>query len=338
MLHQDGMDLYANVADFAMNYSLVSNLSLSTTGGRFGGGALVISNYNSKITYSFSSNQTEIWVGFAVYVNSGQSYGVLLGIVGASGVEATFNYDPATSTLTVYRGDGSVSLKSESFPLGNEIWHWVEFHYLMSSTNGTMEAWLDGTQVINVTGVNTTYYNSSSFVGVYICTSDNGYSLYTAYVDDLYILNTSGSVNNGRLGDSRIITLEATSDASPNNGTPYSGSTHYGAIDEAQWSSSNYLTITNTSGQEELFGFASMAISPQNIWNVRVLSVAEKTDSGAASAEMVVSSSGVVANGGSQSVLTSWSVLDGLFSVDPNTSSQWTTSAVNSLKAGYKVP
>ena len=117
-----------------------------------------------------------------------------------------------------------------------------------------------------------------------------------------------------------------------------SGGNHYSCVNETSWDTSSYITMTNTSGQEELYGLGSLPVTPSSITAVKVALVCEKTDAGAASLETVISSSGVTANGASKALTTGWGRVADLYTTDPNTSAAWTGSGVNAVKAGYKVP
>jgi hypothetical protein len=190
---------------------------------------------------------------------------------------------------------------------------------------------------MNLTNVNTSQYSNTLFSAITLGSSLNNNAVI-GYYDDWYILNTQGSTNTTRLGDSRIETLLPNSDAGPNNGTPSTGSSHYAMIDAAQNNGgSNYITIANTSGQEELFGENSLSRSPSTVFAVKVLNIVKKTDAGNCNGNSIIVSNGVSSIANSTPLLTSFSSTVGIFETDPNTSSAWTTSGVNASNAGFKI-
>jgi len=336
IIHMDGFDSYASLGDLGMEYG-VSGSNFSTSAGRFGGGAYGAGGYGQHINRSIA-NISEVWTGFAFQFLSGSSNGQssILIFQSASGVEAELCYAPGVNTLAAYRGDLQASLGTVSWTPGPN-YHWIEVHYKMSASVGIFEVWIDGVQVLNITGANTTQYGSSSFNVVALGNEYSGENM-SCYYDDWYILDPNTSPNTARLGDSKIETLTPASDATPNNGTPSSGSSHFAMVDESQWSSANSLTLANTSGQEELFGMGTLSSTPANVWAVRVLGVAEKTDAGACNLEAVCVSGGTEADGPSVPLLTGYSHVSGIFQTDPNTSAEWTYSGVNAMKSGFKVP
>ena len=102
--------------------------------------------------------------------------------------------------------------------------------------------------------------------------------------------------------------------------------------------STSTITIANTSGQEELFGMGSLAGTPATVHAVKVTIVVEKTDGGTCNGESVVSSSGTAAEGASTSLLTTFSVVGGIFETDPHTSAAWAYGAVNAMECGFQIP
>lgn len=351
LIHMDGFDSYAVIADLSQEYSPTTLYNFSTTAGRFGGGALYLNSGNSSNGSSEWMGKTlptataEVWTGCAVNSISGAtSNGVMMNFLSASGLEVQILYNQVSGTWSVYRGqygNGGTQLGSSiTATLSVGVYHWVEFHFVISGTVGVVEIWIDGVQVLNLTGVNTSYSGATTVTALYLGGGFYSYGVgaIKAYFDDWYILNTSGSHNNTRLGDSRIETLKPTSDAGPNNGTPSTAGSHYAMVNENQWASTNTITITNTSGQEELFGMSSLSGSPSTVNAVRVLAVAEKTDAGACSLEGVISSSSTVGVAAMNALATSYQHNYAIFETDPHTSAAFTASSINAMKVGVEVP
>jgi hypothetical protein len=338
LIHMDGFDLYTpnnNASDLGFQYA-GWNGGIGTNSGRFGQGSFLSNSEYSFLQYVFPSPQIEIWTGFAVkiaYPTNNQQ--PIFSIFSASGREAEFWY--GNSTWYSYRGQSQVLLGSATVSLTPNSFHWVEFHYLISSTVGVMEIWIDDTQISNLTAINTTAFNNTSFTSVTLggnITNNNVTGIY----DDWYILNTVGTTNNKRLGDCRIETLVPNSDAGINNGTPLSGTSHYAMVDGSQNNQgTSNITITNTPGQEELFGENNLANTPSTIFGVKVLNVAKKTDAGSCYGNAVISSGSAVAYSNAKPLITAYSATLGIFETDPNTNATWTYTAVNASDAGFRV-
>lgn len=347
LLHMDGFDEYAVVADMQMEYFVFGTLAvIVTTGGRYGGGGYNSYNDSTGIARALPTNPTELWTGIAVNPTSGQNIGAdfqLFDFIGNNGSCIFITYNYTTSLFKVYQSQGSgepvvIGYVSALFVPG--AWHWIEVHCkLGTGSGGVVEIWLDDVQLLLLPSVETNPNASASFTTLALTTVGAPGTLtpFIGVYDDWYILDTSGAHNNARLGDSRIETRIPISDAGPNNGTPSTSGPHYEMVDELQWSSANNVTLTNTDGQEELYNMSALVTNPATIFACRALTIMEKSDGGTMTGSTVTSSSATEADGPSTPGLNIWCHIDGIQEVDPNTSAAWTTAAVNACKVGFKI-
>jgi hypothetical protein len=332
ILWMDGFDLYNNITDFGANYSVGAIVSFSTTTGRFGGGAIFTNNYG--VSRATTAN-SEIWLSFAMQPTSYASNvdQIICGFGSAGGVEGTITYNGFTGTLKSWRGNRSTQLSTQSLIMTVSTWHWFDVRWKMHASTGEVEVWIDDVQQISLTSQNTIQNSGQTQVSTILLQDTVGIVALPGYIDDVFIY-TPGS----RLGDSRIETLVPTSDAGTNQATPSTGTNHWAVVDEAQFNTSDYLTMANTSGNREIFGHGSLSGTPTTVHGVVVKLMSQKSDAGAFSLAPLVVSSGTEADGSGQSLSTSWSQQYSLFVTDPHTSAAWTYSAVNSASIGYMVP
>lgn len=339
LLHMDGFDSYATAADLAMEYQLSSG-NILTTGGRFSTGAYQANDADTKrIQKLLASTVTEMWTGAAVQTAAGGGQpGAIFNFSSSFGTEVLLTYDPSTNIWAIWRGDKITSLGTYSSMLNATAWHWVEMRCLLHPTTGTTELWIDGVQVINLTGQNTRQNGSATGFDRAIL-GDVSTRHTTRNFDDWYVLDLSGSVNNSRLGDSRIVTLVPTSDATPNNGTPSTGTSHFALVDEPQNNTTDFLDLTNTSGQEELFGMSDLSPTLTQVYAVKCVAQGLKTDVDALSLAAVIKSGATeVAGTGVAQTLSTYVHTNFIRETDPNTSTAWTNTTVNAMLCGVKVP
>lgn len=337
MLHMDGFDWVSVYTDLLQAYSVAGNaLTFSTSAGRYGGGAFTINFRNETLGRTLPTNPTDLWTGIAINPQSGQNSDlVIFSFVGDNNLEVYITYNYLTSVFKAWQNNSSspVLLASSAFTFAPNVFHWLEANCVIGAS-GSVALYLDGVEVFSVSSVNTAFFGSSYWSTMQI--GGLGDSFVATY-DDWEIHDTTTSFCNARLGDSRIGTREANADAGPNNGTPSSGSSHFAMIDEAQWSSSNSITIANTDGQEELFDMVNLTDSPSTIFCVRTLAIVEKTDGGTLMAEALTVSAGALGVGPSTPALTTWGQIVGLFPTDPNTGIAWTLTNVNASQAGLRI-
>lgn len=331
----DGFDLYTSQNDVCFPYG--NSCSFGITGGRFGSGAMEIGHFNQTAVAVIPSN-SEFWLGYAINMEEtpvAPNVLVVSQINSPLGVECMLSYS-AAGLWTVQRGNGGTTLGTGTKLAAVTTWHWLEIHFVLSGTVGVFELWVDGVQVINITGANTAGA-SGSVINNYTFGGAN--NAIRHFIDDFYMLDTAGSVNNTRLGDGRIETLAPITDAGPNDGTLTSGSSHFAMVDEDQNDGlTTTTTLTNTSGQEELFGMTGLGGTVTTVHAVKVSAVVEKSNAGACSLQTVVNSVGSVATGTSTPLTTSFEVVGDIYELDPHTSAAWTLVSISFMECGCKIP
>ena len=327
ILWMDGFDLYSVANDLNLNYGGSQSPNLNTSAGRFGGGAWQGGGYGNSnyLMKLLGASYTDLWVSFA-----GNNINNTIAVWGAgstnnNGVEIQLLYNTTTGQIQLVTGSGR-TIVSGALPSTNG-WHWYEVHLVYSSTAGVAEIWVDNVQVASGTGLNTIdNAGLSGYLSVRL--QGNG-----GYMDDWFIY-TPGV----RLGDSRIETVRPASDAGPNNGTPLTGTSHYAAVNELQISTSNYITLPNTSGDKEVFTVGAISSTPVSVWAVKIDVYADKTDAGSFLLDPLIISGLTEIDGAAQQLTTGYGVPQSMFVTDPATSAAWTYAGVNAMKIGVKVP
>ena len=338
ILWMDGFDLYNGGGDISLNYTSTGSFGIGTTAGRFGGGCYTgAGNGNGGgIWRQLGASYTELWIGVAVNIPPlTPAYQTLFawgcGSSNNAGTEFQLSFDTATGTMQFKCGSGRL-LASFNVAI-TAGWHWFDIRTKYSATVGELEMWIDDTQVLISTGLNT--QDNSGLAGFTLValngTSNNAYT--NVSYDDFFIY-TPGT----RLGDSRIETIVPASDASPNNGTPSTGTSHFGVVDEPRNNTTDYITLPDTSGDKEVFTVGSLSSTPVSVWAVKVEALAEKSDAGSYQLAPLVISGSTENDGTSQQLTTTYGMQQSIFATDPATSAAWTYSAVNAMKIGVKVP
>ena len=335
LVHLDGFDSYTTTTVLGAIYSLYqagSGTLLSTNGGRFGGGSVQYTALTNRLSKAIAP-LTELWCGYAVNFSGLRSPGsVLWKFASLAGDEFCVTY--IDGVVQVFRGTYSNTLVGTYYvpTISLNTWHWVECRYKYHASAGVAELWVDGVQFVSYSG-NTTFAAGGNVNSINLSDSSRGFNGYT---DDMYILDATQGANTTRLGDCRVGTLVPTSNASPNQATPSTGSA-YTCVDEAQRNTTDYVTFTPYSaGMQEMYGMSSLPSVPSAIYGVRVLGVASKSDAGSASLKPEIVSGGSTGLGATQALSTSWADVSSIFETDPHTSAAWTTAAVNAMACGVQ--
>src|SRR5579872_223562 len=180
-------------------------------------------------------------------------------------------------TWKYHRGDSQIGGPSLGQSSGHgasaSAWIYVEIKVKFHGSTGTVEIHVDGNSVLSLTGQNTSQTGNAFCTNIAFQGSSGG-SDHTQ-LDDIYMLDTTGSYNNDFLGPVNIKVLWATSDGGTNQFTPSSGANHYDRVNENPQDTTTYLE-DGTAGDKELFGVTNLNLA--TIAGIQMNTVAKLTD------------------------------------------------------------
>jgi hypothetical protein len=220
-------DSFQRYTNFIQNYDSVGaggGPSVSTSQVRTGTQSAFCFQQSIYCTKFFTSRTTYIQ-GFAIYiVNVMTEFGICaFSDTGTNQVGLTVD---AVGALRVRRGmtvGGNLSgtvLGTSSTNVGLGAWHYIELKVKIDSSTGTVDVQLDGLNVLSLTGQNTqnSANNTANQITLGLCTLSFGNTI-SAYFDDYYINDNSGSSNTSFLGDTSILCQFPSANGTLNNYT-----------------------------------------------------------------------------------------------------------------------
>src|SRR5262245_903587 len=169
--------------------------------GRFAPGCVAF-NASASIARAFDAQGTWV-IGFAfrydTAVNSTNPF-VLWSDAGTTQISL---YVDASQHIRCYRGSSGGTLLGTSTPaLALNTWYFLEWKFVLSNTVGTVDVLVNGVSWLALTGQDTTATANNTADRVVI-----GATVSTLYIDDVYILDGTGSTNNTLIGDQRVVSL-----------------------------------------------------------------------------------------------------------------------------------
>lgn len=239
-----------------------------------------------------------------------------------------------TFRLDVFRGGNLLGSTSDFVALS---WHYFEFKFTIDPVTGSLEI-RHNTQVdLTVAGPVNTAESGLAGADVFEITQTNGGNLE---YDDMYILDSTGAINNTYLGDSVIEGRVPTSDASPLQWAVDSGA-HFEAIDSLLASSLTFI-FSSTVGHQDMFAFSALSFITGQIHGVMVTSDGRLDTTGIREFKHIIRSNTTLytspAGGSTHSVAsTSFQSFFDVFELDPDTSLKWTISNLNAAEFGLQV-
>lgn len=343
ILHLDGCDTYTAVADIGARYagSNTAGMSISTTGGRFGGGAIAPGNqagapYLGPVIIPHSGSSAII-AGGAVYPYGGAQQPILA-FYNSTGTtaELTIWYVPSEGVFKLYRGYQTTLIATATVGHTPTLWHHLEAKATIADSGGTCEVRVNGATIINFSGDTRNSTTGTAGIDRIQFYSYGGSGISQGAWDDLYVLDTSGSVANNFLGDVRINTLAPTSDSAVQF-TRSTGASNYLCVDEGRQNSDTDYVESATVGHIDKYGFADLAAGVATVYGVQAITWCKKTDATTRTMRNKLYSGATTTDGSSFALLTTYAPMVTTTTTDPNTSAQWTVSNANAALAGFEV-
>jgi hypothetical protein len=193
--------------------------------------------------------------------------------------------------LIACRGSIATVLGTSTETLSTGIWHYLEVEAAIDDASGTVTVWLDGVQVIDLSGVDT---KQQSEAGVdRIRFQLNGLNQFTTpTIDDVYVTTTAT-----RLGESRVVVLYPNADTADAEWTPSTGVGHFATVDETTVNGDTDYVASGTAGDLDLYDVADLGVTPDSVQAVQVTLCARKDDAATREVRCRVKSGAASADG-----------------------------------------
>jgi hypothetical protein len=307
--------------------------------GRIGGNAMTVGNGGKPNGfYRDYPNTTTMIVGVGVYfpsVPSTYSGGggvnmLMLRDVGTTQVYLSVN---GSNKFVVYRGDGTL-LGTGTATLAAATWYYVELKVLFSDTVGTVDLRVNGNSDISETGKDTKQSANAYCNRVYFGSPGPNDSHYVL-IDDHYVCDTTGAVNNDFLGDVRVETLRPSGAGTTTDWTPSAGS-NYQNVDDTTPNGDTDYNKSKTAGAIDTYAMGDLATASGTVYGVQYLEYVRKDNAGSRTAAPVARIGGTDYAGTTQSVGDTYAYLREVKETSPATSSAWTVSEINGMEYGIK--
>lgn len=337
LIFADGFDLYADRNDvFKTGWAALDvSLGFSTSDGRFGGGCLVGNTASSIVCPVLLPLGSTVIVCFAYYFNNLSNTGATFRAVVSGRTQGNTSLFSVESnnvgTLRVF-GQSGVQIGTDvSSVFSNQTWHWVEVKAVVGTTNsdGAIEVRVDGNTVYSQTGIDTFNNANSVLDHLYFAGRAGG----GIRIDDVIIMDGTGSTMNDYLGDTRIDTLIPNSNGSLTDWAASSGS-QYQCVDDVLGGANDntdYVSIAST-GKLDL-QMSNIVGNPAVIHAVQTRARASKLNVGTRTFRTNLLSGAAVENGPVTGIGIGYSWMrNGIFHQDPNGNIPWSKAAVDALQ------
>jgi hypothetical protein len=355
LLYIDGFDFQDAVMRWVVS-GPTAEISYATAT-RFGAGkAATLNTLSNTTTLSILrpfTPSSSVYIGAAVQAglegdgNVNNPTGNLFGICSDGGTTGhIYIRRMATNAIALYRGDpnGGQSGSPSGTLIATSVagvldgnWHYVEVFASINATTGQVTVKVDGNAVITFTG-NTKNGGTSTNIdavrfrtGKYFASSNCIIS-----IDDLYVCDATGGVNNTFLGDVRVQSMAPSGAGSSTQLTPTGAANNYANVNENPYNSATY-NASSTVGQRDTYTLSDLAANTTSVFGVQSVAHMQKSDAGTANAKIALKSGAGVYYDATQSLGSSTAAYTQVRETDPATATAWTVGNANALEAGMEV-
>ena len=332
LLHFDGFDNYSNYTDCGSIYTL-DNTSYTNlvSGGRFPTSSKCIYGWDWRgLWYVLDSPKTTLFTGIAFYLTNVANYGGNP-IFWFTNTDGQTQLQIKISTAGVIYAYTNSNLGSASKTVTSNRWYYLSVGVTFSDTTGAVQIYLDGEEILNLTNVDT-QANGNLECQTIKFESPSRYG----YLDDFYVADDSGTVNNTIIPEVKVISLAPNADTTQKDFLPSTGTDNYAMIDEASQDGDSSYVYSSYTGDEDLYEFEDLPADVSSVKGIKTMAKARKTDADIVQSEFVINSNSIENTSNSFNQSTTYVVQSSIFNLDPNGDIEWTPSSVNSLKAGLK--
>lgn len=320
----------------ASKWTATSNVSI-TTGGRTLNRALLQDNSDSSMrkTVAIADYNATFVVGFAFML--GSSYNATTIAAFMSDAAVTFHVLMGVDTnnaIVMRKGDGTVLVTSANNVLTPGVFAYVELLVTLSDTVGVVTVKVDGIQVGTFNG-DTKNGGTNTLLESFGFFASSGPSGTFFYVDDFYLCNAAGAVNNTFRGDSSVLTRFPDGNGNYSQGVGSDGNSvdNYLLVDEQPPNTTDYVAFAAT-GDKDSYTFQDVPAG--TVFGVQQAMYAAKSDAGARTMRNIQRIAGVDFNGVDHAlgVTPAYAAKLDMIQVSPATGVFWTTSEVNGAEFG----
>jgi hypothetical protein len=334
LLFMDGF----NSGDFAIKWSVVSGTT-STTGPRFAGGRHWSSSSGAVSVSRDIPASSQITVGFATNATFSNQQ-PFVSFYGDSAITQHISVARNTTSgfLELRRGStGGTLLATGTNVLLADTWNYIEVQVTIADAGGVVTVRVNGNTApdISFTGDTRNGGTSTNIDRVVFGSTTGGSSVY---IDDVYILNSTGTTNTTFLGDVRVQSIIPTGNGNRSQllGSDADSVNNYQLVDEQPYSTTDYVG-SPTVGQGDTYGMSDLAAGTTQVFGIQNNIVAAKSDATLASGRGVIRTGGTDYFGASQVLTTSYITYRDVYDQNPDTSANWTVSDVNGIEGGFEV-
>jgi hypothetical protein len=232
-----------------------------------------------------------------------------------------------------YGATSGTSYGTASVTLAIGIWYYFELQFKINNTTGSIILYVNGVQVYSFSG------DTNRITGLTAVAIGVGPGTVTVLFDDVYVLDSTGSVNTTFLGDCQVQTLSPNGNGTTSQfvGSDADSTDNYLLVDDdtAPDDDTTYVESA-TSGNKDTYAYEATS-SLGTIHGVGVTTLGKKVDAGAADMYAIARSGTTEGDSAALGMSTSYTAQQAIYETNPDTAAAWTAGGIDAAEFGVKV-
>lgn len=320
--------------------------SFTFVSGRLGGKALKlgVSSFGALNLALVSSdaiaNPNTAITGVAVRVDSLTSNERVILCMAASGIVHMMVSVSAAGYVEIRGPTGALLATSTDTFLQIGQWYYLEVTHPISAS-GTFVVRVNGEAAVSYFGNLVAGSGGAALVNeVLLGCGVSGIENCGCTYDDFYLIDDTGTDSNARLGDSRVELRRPTADFELDFAIVGDELTGFASLrDTASGPDGDLTAISSATVTDRAILTSSepLSSSPRVIHGVSVQHISRKDGADARALKVVLASGATEVSSTPRALFDNYTTDEALFSLDPNTSAEWTEAAIVASKFGVEV-
>jgi len=313
----------------------------SASGGRNGGGCTYFqSQYLGSISKTLQSTYQTLIIGVALQFQvpgASSTFPYFVGIWNGALRHIGLRRNSSTGYIEAYRGDGTL-LGTYSVTLNAGVWYYLELKATISNTVGAVQLRVNEFPAISLSNIDTCNGGAEVSNKIVIETGDSAGNHWNGLIlDDLYVCDNSGSVNNDFLGDCRIDVIRPNGAGYATNWTPSAGS-NYQCVDDPLFDNGTDYVSENTVDDIDSYTFSDLPLGVAGIKGIQTNVFAKRTDSGVnTKLKPILRPVSTNYEKTEATLTTSYYDFTEITELNPETGLAWTKATIDAMELGLKL-
>ena len=210
-----------------------------------------------------------------------------------------------------------------------DTWYYLELYIKRGDSDGEFTVKINGTNELALTSIDTQHSTDADYESIELRGDPNYF-----YFDDMYVCDTTGSVNTGFLGMQVVELLRPNGAGNYAQWTPSAGS-NYTCVNETTADDDTSYVGTTATSKKDSYDHTNITQTATSVAGVKVITHAKCTSGDFTTFKHMVRSSTSDEEGDPVHIEDSYMTrCSKVFETDPNTSSAWTKSGVDADEFG----